>query len=183
MNKLQELQQKLKAPKDLYNSFGGYSYRSAESILQALKPLLAETNTYILIKDDMVNIGERYYIKASVQLFDAENNTQLAETVSFAREEETKKGMDGSQITGASSSYARKYALNGMFLIDDVKDSDATNTHGKDEKPQQKLDNTVVCPKCGKKTTEKALQVWGMCANCKGQQGKSENKGVQNENI
>lgn len=115
MNKLQELQQKLKAPKDLYNSFGGYSYRSAESILQALKPLLAEVNAYIIIKDDMLNIGDRYYIKAIVQLFDGDTDKLIAETVSFAREEENKKGMDGSQITGASSSYARKYALMVCF--------------------------------------------------------------------
>ena len=176
MSKLQELQQKLKAPKDLFNSFGGYSYRSAEGILQALKPLLAETNSYIVIKDDLVNIGERYYVKAIVQLLDGIDNSLIAETVAFAREEETKKGMDGSQITGASSSYARKYALNGMFLIDDVKDSDATNTHGKDEKPQQaKQDNIVTCPKCGKKTTQKALDVWGMCSACKQKEGKNEN--------
>lgn len=166
MNKLQELQQKLKAPKDLYNSFGGYSYRSAESILQALKPLLAEVNAYIIIKDDMLNIGDRYYIKAIVQLFDGDTDKLIAETVSFAREEENKKGMDGSQITGASSSYARKYALNGMFLIDDVKDSDATNTHGKDTKEVVATSDKVTCSKCGKKISASMAKAFGMCADC-----------------
>ena len=165
MNKLQVLQQKLKAPKDLYNSFGGYGYRSAEGILTALKPLLAETKTTILVTDDLVNIGERYYVKAIVRLFDVETKEVIAETTAFAREEENKKGMDGSQITGASSSYARKYALNGMFLIDDVKDSDATNTHGK-EKEQKPSNEKVKCPKCGKLISVHMYEAFGMCADC-----------------
>ena len=127
MNKLETIQQKLKAPKDLYNSFGKYTYRSAEGILNALKPILKEVDAYIVITDDLQYIGDRYYVKASVSLFDSVTGNLIASTSAFAREEENKKGMDGSQITGASSSYARKYALNGMFLIDDVKDSDATN--------------------------------------------------------
>ena len=167
MNKLQVLQQKLKAPKDLYNSFGGYSYRSAESILQALKPLLAETKTTILITDDLVNIGERYYVKAIVRLFDIETKEVIAETTAFAREKKNKKGMDGSQITGASSSYARKYALNGMFLIDDVKDSDATNMHGQEEKAQKPSNEKVKCSKCGKEISAKCASAFGgKCADC-----------------
>lgn len=124
--KLLRIQQELKAPKNQRNNFGGYNYRSCEDILEAVKPLLKKEGLVLILNDELVNIGERYYIKATAQLAD-ENET--AETSAYAREEESKKGMDGSQITGASSSYARKYALNGLFLIDDVKDSDCTNTH------------------------------------------------------
>lgn len=125
--KLATIQQKLKAPKGQYNSFGKYAYRNAEDILEAVKPLCAETGTVVLLSDEIINIGNRFYVKATAALIDAETQTQL--TVSaYAREEEEKKGMDGSQVTGASSSYARKYALNGLFAIDDTKDSDTTNT-------------------------------------------------------
>ena len=124
--KLIEIQTELKAPKNQKNTFGNYNYRSCEDILEAVKPLLKEHNLLLMITDELVNIGERYYIQARVILNDTANDTQI-EVMGYAREEETKKGMDGSQITGASSSYARKYALNGLFLIDDAKDSDATN--------------------------------------------------------
>jgi len=130
--KLLEVQKKLKAPKGQYNSFGKYHYRSCEDILEALKPLLAEQNLVLRISDELVLIGERYYIKATTTLTDTETGEETT-TTAYAREEENKKGMDGSQVTGASSSYARKYALNGLFCIDDTKDSDATNTHGKSE--------------------------------------------------
>ena len=123
-NKLLKIQMQLKAPKNQTNSFGGYNYRSCEDIFEAVKPLLQEEGLILRVTDELVNIGERYYIKATAILTDG-NDT--IENVAYAREEETKKGMDGSQITGASSSYARKYALNGLFLIDDVKDSDTTN--------------------------------------------------------
>ena len=130
--KLATIQQKLKAPKGQYNSFGKYAYRNAEDILEAVKPLCAETGTVVLLSDEIMNIGNRFYVKATAALIDAETQTQL--TVSaYAREEEEKKGMDGSQVTGASSSYARKYALNGLFAIDDTKDSDTTNTTGADK--------------------------------------------------
>lgn len=127
------IQQNLNAPKNLRNNFGGYNYRSAESILEALKPLLSEHKLTIRISDELVNVGERYYVKATVTITDGK---EYIETVAYAREEETKKGMDGSQITGASSSYARKYALNGMFAIDDSADSDTTNDHGKSAQPE-----------------------------------------------
>lgn len=123
-NKLLKIQNELKAPKNQYNSFGGYKYRSCEDIFEAVKPLLKQEGLLLRVSDELVNIGERYYIKATVILTDG---NETIENTAYAREEETKKGMDGSQITGASSSYARKYALNGLFLIDDVKDSDATN--------------------------------------------------------
>lgn len=130
--KLLAIQMNLYAPKDLHNKFGGYNYRSCEGILEALKPLLADNDVALRISDELVYIGDRYYIKATVCLVDNENGEYV--TVNgFAREEENKKGMDASQITGAASSYARKYALNGLFLIDDNKDSDFTNTHGKEE--------------------------------------------------
>ena len=134
--KLINIQSKLKAPKGQYNSFGKYSYRSCEDIFEALKPLLAEEKVSLLMSDDLLLIGERYYVKATATLTDGE---ETISNVAYAREEETKKGMDGSQITGASSSYARKYALNGLFLIDDVKDSDSTNTG---DKKEEKKDET-----------------------------------------
>lgn len=124
--KLNRIQNELKAPKGQYNEFGKYSYRSCEDIFEAVKPLLQKYKLILLTDDELVYIGERYYIKAKAKLFDIENLSQI-ENIGYAREEEIKKGMDGSQITGASSSYARKYALNGLFLIDDNKDSDTTN--------------------------------------------------------
>lgn len=130
--KLFTVQQSLKANKGQYNDFGKYNYRSCEDILESLKPILAEIKCVLTISDELVLIGERYYIKAVVVLMDTENG-ELITNQAFAREEENKKGMDGSQVTGASSSYARKYALNGLFMIDDTKDSDATNKHNKSD--------------------------------------------------
>lgn len=131
------IQSELKAPKGQQNKFGGYRYRSCEDILEALKPILAKHNATITLSDEIFLIGEntnfpRFYVKATAT-FTAGDYTRSV--TAYAREEENKKGMDASQITGAASSYARKYALNGLFAIDDTKDADATNTHGKDEKP------------------------------------------------
>ena len=126
MKELQIIQSKLKAPKGNYNSFGKYKYRSAEDILEAVKPLLNEENCVLTLSDEIVQVGDRYYIKATCTLVNSDG--QIVETSALAREEETKKGMDASQITGAASSYARKYALNGLFCIDDTKDADALNT-------------------------------------------------------
>lgn len=123
--KLIKIQSELKAPKNQRNGYGNYNYRSCEDIFEAVKPLLNKNNLVLTVNDELVLIGERYYIKATATLTDGTNNIS---NTAYAREEETKKGMDGSQITGSSSSYARKYALNGLFLIDDVKDSDYTNT-------------------------------------------------------
>lgn len=133
IEKLLKIQQELKAPKNQRNDFGKYNYRSCEDILEAVKPLLKENNLILTLNDELVQIGERYYIKATATLTDVNEPADKITNTAYAREEETKKGMDGSQITGASSSYARKYALNGLFLIDDVKDSDATNM-GEDKK-------------------------------------------------
>ena len=131
--KLLKAQVELKAPKGQYNSFGKYKYRSCEDILEALKPVLDKLKLTLFIKDDVIEVNTRNYVKATIILVNTEKPDEQIQTSALAREEETKKGMDGSQITGASSSYARKYALNGMFMIDDTKDSDSTNTHGKDE--------------------------------------------------
>ena len=129
--KLIEVQSKLKAPKSQFNKFGNYAYRNCEDILEALKPILNQVKAVINISDEVVLIGERYYIKATVKFIDGETG-DVIEASAMAREEESKKGMDSSQLTGSTSSYARKYALNGLFAIDDTKDSDTTNTHGKD---------------------------------------------------
>ena len=128
--KLATIQKKLKREKSQYNSFGKYKYRSCEDILKAVKPLLDETKTVLTLSDELVAIGERYYVKATATLLDTEESKDVPfiSTTAYAREEETKKGMDGSQITGTASSYARKYALGGLFDIDDGVDSDATNT-------------------------------------------------------
>ena len=125
------IQTKLKAPKSQRNSFGNYNYRSCEDILEAVKPLLDEFKVALTIKDEIILIGERYYIKATATLIDIDTG-DTTETSAYARESAEKRGMDSSQVTGATSSYARKYALNGLFAIDDNKDADATNTHGKD---------------------------------------------------
>ena len=137
--KLLKVQVELKAPKGQYNSFGKYKYRSCEDILEALKPVLDKFKLTLFIKDDVIEVNTRNYVKATIILVNIEKPDEIIETSALAREEETKKGMDGSQITGASSSYARKYALNGMFMIDDTKDSDSTNTHGKDKSEQEKV--------------------------------------------
>ena len=130
--KLLNVQNALKAPKSQYNAFGKYNYRNCEDILEAVKPICKEVKALVYLTDDLVLIGERYYVQATATFVDVESTERLC-AVAYAREEETKKGMDGSQVTGASSSYARKYALNGLFDIDDTKDSDTTNTHGKEE--------------------------------------------------
>lgn len=150
VERLIEVQSLLKAPKGQYNSFGKYKYRSCEDILEAVKPLLAERGLLLFIEDEIERIGDtsgadslRWYVKATATVTDGKDTVT---TTAYAREDKDKKGMDGSQVTGASSSYARKYALNALFLIDDTKDADATNTHGKEraaQKPQKPVDTTL----------------------------------------
>lgn len=118
------VQSHLKAPKNQWNNFGGYNYRSCEDILEAVKPLLFEEGLLLTIADDIVVVGDRFYVKATATLTDGVNSFH---NQAFAREDASKKGMDGSQVTGTASSYARKYALNGLFAIDDSKDADALN--------------------------------------------------------
>ena len=126
--KLMDIQRELKAPKGQYNSFGKYKYRSCEDILEAVKPILSKHGCAAVITDTLVHTGERYYVQATAILYDTETGDEVCNSA-YAREEETKKGMDGSQITGTASSYARKYALNGLFLIDDTKDADTGAYH------------------------------------------------------
>ena len=135
--KINKIQVELKAPKSQRNNFGNYNFRNCEDILEALKPLLLREKIIIQLSDDLVQIGDRFYIKATATLIDVESGEKHS-TTAFAREELSKKGMDGSQITGASSSYARKYALNGLLAIDDTKDSDTTNTHNNNDSKNQK---------------------------------------------
>lgn len=135
MKELIAIQSELKAPKSQFNKFGGYKYRKAEDILEAVKPLLNKQKCTLIITDDVVLIGNRIYVKATATIKNEKGECET--TTGWAREEETKKGMDGSQITGASSSYARKYALNGLFAIDDNADSDTTNDGQHQEAQQQ----------------------------------------------
>lgn len=151
-----QIQQKLLVPKSNKNDFGGYFYRSAEDILDKLKPLLTDNGCTLIINDDIRQIGDRYYVCATVTLTTLDGLSISAQ--GFAREEESKKGMDGSQITGSSSSYARKYALCGLFAIDDGVDSDSTNTHSKyEQKPtpsapsNSNKDEWGDCTLCGQK--------------------------------
>lgn len=135
--KLQKVQFGLKSPKSQYNSFGNYPYRNCEDILEAVKPLLNDHGLLLTLSDDVVLIGSRYYVKATARVTDGEGEVS---TCALAREEETKKGMDGSQLTGSASSYARKYALNGLFDIDDTKDGDTPSVKEKE----------YCCESCGK---------------------------------
>lgn len=131
---LQQIQQKLKAPKNQRNSFGGYNYRSCEDILEALKPVLAEFNAAVILSDEIVQMGTRWYVKATATL---KTETESVSVTAYAREAETCKGMADSQITGSASSYARKYALNGLFGIDDTKDADTMDNRQTFSQPKK----------------------------------------------
>ena len=155
MNKLQHIQTVLKAPKSQVNSFGKYRFRSCEDIMEAVKPLLAEHGLSLIVSDKIIEVGGRIYVEATAELNDGEKT--IGSTTASAREPETKKGMDEAQITGATSSYARKYALNGLFAIDDTKDADATNDH----KPTPKMTSKDACVKLDTaKTIDKLVAIW-----------------------
>lgn len=143
--KLLEIQHELKAPKGQYNNFGGYKFRSCEDILEAVKPLCYKYKAAPVLTDDVVSIDGRFYVKATARLYDTEEAPyNFAENTAYAREDDTKKGMDGAQLTGCSSSYARKYALNGLFNIDDTKDPD-TDEYARqtaEDVGEKKLDKT-----------------------------------------
>ncbi len=159
---LAKIQSLIKAPKGQFNSFGKYKYRSCEDIVEAVKPVINSLGFYLTLSDEIVNIGDRFYIKATATL---SNGTETYTCSAYAREEESKKGMDGSQVTGASSSYARKYCLNGLFAIDDTKDSDATNV-GKDEPTQDEkriLINLVYGTDMTDSEREKAFELIEKC--------------------
>lgn len=161
--KLQKIQVELKAPKNLHNSFGNYSYRNAEGILEALKPFEKKYNVAFTITDEVIGILDRVYVKAIASILDVETEDEIC-SVGYAREALTKKGMDDSQITGAASSYARKYALSGLLLLDDTKDADSDEYSKPDFSEYDKLaprkalmslfqdfglDGKVICQTCG----------------------------------
>lgn len=144
--KLAAVQRELKAPKGQFNSFGKYKYRSCEDILEALKPVLGKHGCAVTLSDEVVQVGERFYIRATASIMDCESGERAFNTA-FAREDADKKGMDGSQITGTASSYARKYALNGLFLIDDTKDADTDAYHEQTTGERPKEDPKIAAAK------------------------------------
>lgn len=145
MKELIKIQSELKAPKGQVNSFGNYNYRSLEDIMEALKPLLLANNCFVTVSDQIEMVTEdRIYVKATATITNSEGAT--VSTTAFAREPLDKKGADASQITGAASSYARKYAMNGLFAIDDTKDADATNDHGKGRPQNQPVKKQLPPP-------------------------------------
>lgn len=163
--KLSAIQTKLKAPKNLYNSFGKYSYRNAEGIQEALKPLLADYCVYVTLSDEVLEVGGRVYVKATATIATASGGgesfaPEQISVTAYAREADVKKGMDDAQITGSTSSYARKYALNGLFLLDDNKDADTdeykTTTDRAPEPeptPEPTAPAAFICEDCGKPIT------------------------------
>lgn len=159
--KLLNIQRDLKAPKGQYNSFGKYKYRSCEDILEAVKPLLVREKVTLLIADEVVEIGGRVYIKATAKLYDLEDNDGI-ENTALARESDDKKGMDESQITGTASSYARKYCLNGLFLIDDTKDADTDEYRNQQKKADDEAENKKMVEKADTKLS--TTQVTAMIA-------------------
>lgn len=154
--KLLRIQTELKAPKSQRNSFGGYNYRSCEDILESLKPLLKELQVVVVISDMLEQVGDRFYIVATAKLINCEKPGEQVTNTAYAREEETKKGYDASQITGSTSSYARKYALNGLFAIDDSKDADFTNTGSNVPNDPQKAQKPKETKKSSPKPKEQA---------------------------
>lgn len=152
-NKLSIIQSDLKVPKNQYNKFGDYSYRNCEDILEALKPILKETGIVITLSDEIELLGNRYYVKATATLTDIDSKESVSNSA-FAREDEARKKMDGSQLTGSASSYARKYALNGLLAIDDTRDSDFLNNSTQSlSEPQRGIQNNNNIPQNG--NTEK----------------------------
>lgn len=176
--KLIEIQSELNVPKNLYNSFGKYNFRNCETILEVAKPICKKHGTLLFLNDDIELIGERYYVKATATLTDSKESIEVH---AYAREEENKKGMDASQITGTASSYARKYALGGLFNLDDNKDADSNEyaVITKQERPAgQQAPEKAICPQCGKAiqgVTNKKGTYWSpndilhkykMCGDC-----------------
>ena len=176
--KLSAIQSELKAPKSQYNSFGKYNYRNCEDILEAVKPLCAKYKAVSVMGDEVIQIGERYYIKSTARLIDLESDG-VVENTAYAREEAEKKGMDGSQVTGASSSYARKYALNGLFAIDDTKDSDTTNNGQTAPREATKAEKKVAT--CRKKRRVQAIDEKRAGASVRSEQCRSDDSLVRKE--
>lgn len=175
MKELNTIQNLLKAPKNQYNKFGNYKYRNCEDILEAVKPLLFSQSCTLTISDEIVMIGTRYYVRATATIKNANGETET--TTAYAREDESKKVMDASQITGSTSSYARKYALNGLFCIDDTKDSDSLNNECLSNNQLEK-DNRKLLPKG--KFNDEDLMKW---IYQKLEKAKSENKRLSLSNL
>ena len=185
MDALMKIQQELKAPKNQFNSFGKYKYRSCEDILEAVKPLLSKYTAQLTLSDEIVQIGDRVYVKATASITDG---LVITEVTAYAREPIEKKGMDESQITGTASSYARKYALNGLFLIDDTKDADTDEYKNTQQNSPKNDVISPLCPVCGKPvkgfkresgevvTGETVLRQIGMCLDCNKKRNEAENK-------
>jgi len=170
MKELNIIQTRLNAPKNQMNKFGGYAYRSQEDILEAVKPLLKETETTLTFSDEIVLIGERYYVKATATLTNSKGES--VSNTAYAREEESKKGMDASQLTGATSSYSRKYCLNGLFAIDDCKDADTMDNRERGDKkpvapkktatpqPEGVTEQDAIDEATNAKSTEELSAIW-----------------------
>lgn len=171
MKELRNIQEKLKAPKNQFNEFGKYKYRNAEDILEALKPLLAENKCMLIINDEMVMVGDRVYVKATAKLTNPEGVSESA--AAYAREAESKKGMDEAQVTGATSSYARKYALNGLFAIDDGRDADSMDNGTQGATPQIKR----TTPQGINIKTAPPVADYGKCSKCGAPNAKSKTTG------
>ena len=164
LEKFLKIQNELKAPKNLYNKFGKFNYRSAESILEAVKPICFKYDCLLTISDEIVLVGDRIYVKATATLIDTQTNDTIS-TIAYAREDAEKKGMDGAQLTGATSSYARKYALNGLFCIDDTKDPDTdefqAQKKAKTSTQKEEISVDAIRVEIEQTTTKKDLQlVW-----------------------
>lgn len=178
--KLLQVQTQLRAPKSQYNKFGSYYYRNCEDIQEAVKPLLQEVKATLVIGDELLEISQRFYIKATARFIDCESGEEI-HNVAYAREELEKKGMDVSQVTGSTSSYARKYALNGLFCIDDVKDADHLEPSGKETRKQSEKGNVR---KPAAKTPEPAPRVTKtMIETVKAQVEKYSHKGLKMEKL
>lgn len=166
MKELITIQSTLKAPKSQFNTFGNYKYRKVEDILEAVKPIMSNLGCTLVMTDDIEMVGNRIYVKATATLKNSKGEIEI--TTGYAREEETKKGMDGSQITGATSSYARKYALNGLFAIDDNADSDTTNIGNQQSQQKVKSSNNVPAtsdPQYHPNDINEAIQMVSRCVN------------------
>lgn len=166
MKELITIQSTLKAPKSQFNAFGNYKYRKVEDILEAVKPIMSNLGCTLVMTDDIEMVGNRIYVKATATLKNSKGEIEI--TTGYAREEETKKGMDGSQITGAASSYARKYALNGLFAIDDNADSDTTNIENQQSQQKVKSSNKAPVasdPQYHPNDINEAIQMVSRCVN------------------
>lgn len=166
MKELITIQSTLKAPKSQFNAFGNYKYRKVEDILEAVKPIMSNLGCTLVMTDDIEMVGNRIYVKATATLKNSKGEIEI--TTGYAREEETKKGMDGSQITGAASSYARKYALNGLFAIDDNADSDIINTGNQQSQQKVKSSNHAPVasdPQYHPNDINEAIQIVSRCVN------------------